>query len=175
MGILRRLFVKPFDLMVKRYFPRLLRKYVPDVLLYQPLVFGEKSKLKIAPTASVSNTFFNLQSGTITIEDYAFCGQNVCMLTGAHDYSKTGFERQKAIPQSGRDILIKKGAWIASNVIIIGPCVIGENSVISAGCLINKDVPPNVICYSENHIIMKELNQKIPNLKTNQNSTHLST
>lgn len=61
------------------------------------------------------------------------------------------------IPKAGRDIVVKKGVWIASNVTILGPCVIGENSVISAGCIIRKDIPPNTICFPSSSIVMKKL------------------
>ncbi len=136
---------------------RALKRYLSNFLLRQYLVWGDESKLKIAPTAFVDNTLFNVESGKIIIEDYVFCGHNVCIITATHDYKKTGIERMYTIPQSGRDVIIKKGAWIASNATILGPCIIGENSVISAGCLIRKDVPPNTICFSDNTIVMKKI------------------
>jgi acetyltransferase-like isoleucine patch superfamily enzyme len=46
------------------------------------MVFGDKSKLNIAPNAVVENTLFNLSSGKIVIEDYVFCGHNVCINNG---------------------------------------------------------------------------------------------
>lgn len=134
-----------------------LKRYLANFLLNEYLVWGDESRLKIAPTADVSNTLFNLASGKIIIEDHVFCGHNVCIITGTHDYEKTGLERYQSIPRSGRDVIVKKGAFIASNVTILGPCVIGENSVIGAGCLICRDVPPNTICFSGNPIVMKEI------------------
>jgi acetyltransferase-like isoleucine patch superfamily enzyme len=139
----------------------IFKKYLPQILLNQYLIQGDKSKVKIAPTAYMLNTLFNVASGTITIEDYVFCGHNVCIITGAHDYKKKGIERQRSFPKSGRDVIVKQGVWIGSNVTILGPCVIGENSVIGAGCLIRKDVPPNTICLSSNSTLMKEI--KYPN------------
>ena len=41
-----------------------------------------------------------------------------------------------------RDIIIEDGVWIASGVIIIGPCKIGKNSVIGSGSIVVKDIPP---------------------------------
>jgi acetyltransferase-like isoleucine patch superfamily enzyme len=161
----------PASFMIKRYFPSILRAnlrkmlpeilpdILPDILINQCLIFGDKTRLKIAPTAYVINTLFNLQSGNITSEDYVFCGHNVSLLTGTHDYHKVGLERQNAIPQVGRDITVKKGAWIASNAIILGPCVIGENAVISAGCIVDRDVPANTVCSSSNTLVIKEIKQ----------------
>jgi len=148
----KRLFKRPYFL--------LLSKILGDFLLKQYLVFGPESKLKIAPTAVVGNALFNTTSGNITIEDDVFFGQNVSCLTGTHDYRKFGQERRLS-HVDGRDILIKKGVWVASNVTIIGPCNIGENSVIGACCLIYKDVPPNTICFSGNSPTIKELKQQV--------------
>ena len=60
----------------------ILERYLPDFLLNQHMVFGDKSKLNIAPNAVVENTLFNLSSGKIVIEDYVFCGHNVCINNG---------------------------------------------------------------------------------------------
>ncbi len=67
-------------------------------------------------------------------------GNNVSILTGRHDPEKTGAERQ-AWPSTGGDIVIKKGAWIASHAVVLGPCVIGEHAVVAAGAVVNRDVP----------------------------------
>jgi hypothetical protein len=68
----------------------LLKRYLSNYLLRQYLVWGDESKLSIAPTASVNNTIFNVESGKIVIGDYVFCGHNVCILTATHDYTKLG-------------------------------------------------------------------------------------
>lgn len=145
---------------IERAFDFVARRYIKRNFLSQYLIFGDESRLKIAPTARVQNALFNLSSGKIIIEDYVFFGHNVCILTGTHDYKKLGSERQKSTPESGRDVIIKKGVWIASNATILGPCVIGENSVIGACCLINKDIPPNTICFSGNSLILRRINTK---------------
>jgi len=69
----------------------------------------------------------------------------VCILTGKHDWTKKGLERHYSIPSQGRDIVIHKGAWIASNVTVIGPCNIGENSVIAAGSVVTGNVSANSV------------------------------
>ena len=152
MKILRKVLGMPFNF--------LLRRFWSEVLLNNCVVWGDKSRVKIAPTAFMTNTLFNVSSGKIIIEDYVTCGFNVCIITGTHDYTKTGLERRKSFPQTGRDVIIKKGVWIASNVTILGPCVIGENSVIGAGCLIRKDIPPNTICFSGDSLVMKKIKQE---------------
>ncbi|HLN88774.1 MAG TPA: acyltransferase [Candidatus Binatia bacterium] len=129
--------------------------------LYQYHVFGDPNRLTIADTAIVNNATFNLSSGTISIGDYVSFGHNVSVITGTHDIQKVGIERQKAVPTSGRDIVIRRGAWIASNATIIGPCTIGENSVIGACCLVRGDVPANTLCYLDNKVVFKSLEKNL--------------
>jgi acetyltransferase-like isoleucine patch superfamily enzyme len=146
---LRRLLEVPITL--------LIRTVLPDYKLTNYTICGDRSRVRIAATADVANTLFNVSSGEIVVEDYAFFGHNVCIITGVHDYTQTCLDRQRSVPYSGHDVIIKKGAWIASNVTVLGPCVIGENAVIGAGSVINKDIPPDTICLPRGTVTMKKI------------------
>jgi acetyltransferase-like isoleucine patch superfamily enzyme len=119
----------------------ILRPVIADLLLSEPLIFGDRSRVRVAPTAKVNNAILNVSSGTIVIEDFAFFGHSVAVLTGTHDYEALFYDRQ-FYPTSGRDIEIRTGAWIATGAIIIGPCIVGEHAVVAAGAVVIKDVPP---------------------------------
>jgi acetyltransferase-like isoleucine patch superfamily enzyme len=110
--------------------------------LLEPLLFGDPARLHVHPTAVVNNALFNVSSGEVTVEAYAFFGHNVCLLTGSHDVRQRGLARQRAIPASGRDIVVRTGAWLASNVTVQGPCVVGEHAVVATGAVVVDDVPP---------------------------------
>jgi acetyltransferase-like isoleucine patch superfamily enzyme len=99
----------------------------------------------IHPTAVVNNALFNLSSGDVTVGQYAFFGHGVAILTGTHDVTKFGPERQVAVPKTGRDILIGEGAWLSSFAIVVGPCSIGEHAVVGVGSLVLDDVAPYTI------------------------------
>ncbi len=81
------------------------------------------------------------KGGPITVGEDAFFGYNVCLLTGSHDIHKFGKERKRTKPQTGCDIVIGPGAWVATNAIVLGPCVIGEHAVVAAGSVVTRDVP----------------------------------
>ena len=116
-----------------------------DPALFRPLVYGDPERLHIHPTAVVNNAMFNLSSGEVTIGEYAFFGHNVSVLTGTHDWTKFGAERQVAVPTAGRDVVIEEGAWVSSNATIVGPCRIGAHSVVGVGSLVLRDVEPYTI------------------------------
>ncbi|MEJ7892978.1 MAG: hypothetical protein WKF94_10085 [Solirubrobacteraceae bacterium] len=105
-------------------------------------LFGEPARLRIAPTAVVNDALFNTISGTITVEDHAFFGHGVAVLTGTHDVKRTGEERQLAVPQQGHDVVVEAGAWLSSRVTVIGPCRIGRDAVVAAGAVVTADVAP---------------------------------
>ena len=113
--------------------------------LFRPLVYGDPDRLRIHPTAVLNNALINLSSGTVTIGEYAFFGHNVSILTGTHDWTKFGAERQVAVPSSGRDVVIEEGAWLSSHVIVVAPCRIGAHSVVGVASLVLGDVEPYTV------------------------------
>ena len=54
--------------------------------------------------------------------------------------------------------IICKNVVIADGAKICGPITIGENSVVSAGAIITKDIPANSIAYGVNQIKAKDSN-----------------
>jgi acetyltransferase-like isoleucine patch superfamily enzyme len=93
----------------------------------------------------VNNALFNTVSGRIDIGEHVFFGFNVSVLTGTHDYTRLDPSRKDAVLEPVNDISIGEGAWLATNVTVLGPCHIGEWSVVAAGSLVRSDVPPYAI------------------------------
>lgn len=104
-------------------------------------VFTDPAKVHLHPTADVNNALLNVESGEITVEEYAFFGHNVCVLTGTHDIAARGLARQQAVPAAGRDVVVRTGAWVGSNATVLGPAVIGAHAVVAAGAVVTGDVP----------------------------------
>ena len=139
---------------------KLVGKITPMIaqrLMQTHTVYGNVSRVKTAPNISLNNTLFNTSSGDITVMDDVCFGHNVCLLTGAHDIHKKGRERISTYPKTGRDIIIHRGVWLASNVTVLGPCEIGENSVIAAGSLVLDDVKPNSLYAGNPAKFIKEI------------------
>lgn len=131
--------------LIRRVLRYLLTDIINEIRLSSHLVFGPSERLRIHCSAEVQNALFNVRSGEITVEECAFFGHNVTLLTGRHDFTKFNEARQQGIPNSGNNIIVRRGAWIASNVVVIGPCEIGQHSVVAAGSIVTRDVPPYCI------------------------------
>lgn len=123
---------------------------------HNPLVYGRHQFLQGKHTA-LCNTIINTQSGKVTIGDYVVTGYNVMILTGIHDYSKTKMARKKTVFESGYDIVIEEGVWIASGAIVKGNVTIGKNSVICAGSVVTMDIPANVLAGGNPARVIKPL------------------
>lgn len=120
---------------------RTLGRYIERDLVAEYNTFGDRSRVRIHPTARVHTAHFNTISGDIAVERNAFFGSNVTVVTGMHGYTQSGLGRNYSVPKSGRDIII----WVGVSATVLGPCEIGENAVVAAGAVVTRDVPPYTI------------------------------
>ena len=82
----------------------------------------------------------------VTIEDDVFIGHNVAFINDSYPRATT----QEGTLQTETDwkveaTLVKKGASIGSGCTILANVTIGEHSIIGAGSVVTKDVPPHTI------------------------------
>lgn len=91
------------------------------------------------------NVFINhdctfLDMGGITIEDDVLIGPKVCITTEGHPLNPQ--ERKKLLV---KPVVIKRNVWIGAGATILPGVTIGENSVVAAGSVVNKDVAANTV------------------------------
>jgi acetyltransferase-like isoleucine patch superfamily enzyme len=84
-------------------------------------------------------TFYDL--APIIIGDDVMIGPNVSIITSGHPLEPS-LRRADTI---GKPIVIERNVWIAAGATIIGGVTVGENSVVAAGSVVTKDVPPNTL------------------------------
>lgn len=92
----------------------------------------------------------------VTIEDEVFVGHNVTFINDRYPRSTN---RDGSV-QSGEDwpclpTLIRKGASIGSSATILCGITVGENSIVGAGSVVTKDVPPNMVVAGNPARVMK--------------------
>ena len=87
-----------------------------------------------------SNVMVNAdQKGEIIIEDDVMIGPNVVMRASGHEYKDPRIPIRQQGHTKGR-IVIKEGAWIGANAVILPNVIIGRGAVIGAGAVVTKDV-----------------------------------
>jgi acetyltransferase-like isoleucine patch superfamily enzyme len=122
-----------------------MSEHLAHQLLYTPRVFGNRDRVHLGEGVVLNDVLINTSSGSVRLESFSFCGHGVSLLTGTHDYRQLGRERQVGVPPDGRDIVVGEGAWLGSNVTVLGPCTIGAHAVIAAGSVVVGDVEPMTI------------------------------
>lgn len=122
-----------------------------------PTIWGDPARIVVGSNVLLVNALLNANSGRIEIGDDTFFGHNVSVITGTHPIDKRGAERH-SFPLEGRDIVIGKGVWIATNAVILGPCNIGDNAVIAAGSVVvGGEIPANTVYGGTPAKLMRQL------------------
>jgi acetyltransferase-like isoleucine patch superfamily enzyme len=121
---------------------------------------GPSERLIIHTKENLVDATFNTNGGTITIDPLVFFGHKVMILTGSHDPEEFGHDRAHNWPKYIENhIHIKEGVWVASGAIVIGPCVIGKDSVVAAGSVVLPgEYPDKVILGGNPARIIKTIN-----------------
>lgn len=124
-------------------------------------VFTGHQNIYLGSNIYLVDTLINAgdDSGRVTIEDYVFFGHGVRLLARGHDYNFLDEQRQQVITE--KPIHIKKGAWVSSGAIVLGGVTIGEHSVVAAGTIVTKDVPPFAIVAGNPAKIIRYTNRKL--------------
>lgn len=100
--------------------------------------FGKHIKLGKNIFINHACTFLDL--GGITIEDDVQIGPKVNLITENHPVDPN---KRKNLDL--KSIHIKRNVWIGAAATILPGVTIGENSIVAAGAVVNKDVPANTI------------------------------
>ena len=89
----------------------------------------------------------------ITIEDDDSLAGNVYVLTHSKPYAHfKGKLKSYAAP-----VVVKQGAWVTINVTVLPGVTIGERSVITAGSVVTKAIPPDTIACGNPAKVIKRL------------------
>jgi putative colanic acid biosynthesis acetyltransferase WcaF len=84
-------------------------------------------------------TLYNME--TINIGENCVISQKSYLCTSSHDHTKSSFEI------FAQPIDIKNETWIASDVFIAPGVTIGHGTVVGFRSTVNKDLPPQMVCY----------------------------
>lgn len=127
---------------IRALFSELIGKQVEEsFLLIPPFYTAGGDEIRVGRNVFINQncTFYDL--GGLDIADNTMIGPNVSIITTGHPLEPS-LRRRATI---GKPIAIEQGVWIAAGATILGGVTIGENSVVAAGSVVTKDVPPNTL------------------------------
>ncbi|WP_162062797.1 sugar O-acetyltransferase [Vibrio taketomensis] len=90
----------------------------------------------------------------ITIGSHVMIGPNVTLSTAGHPVEP---DRRRKVAQFNIPITIGDNVWIGANVVVLPGVSIGENSVVGAGSIVTKDIPPNVVAVGNPCRVLREI------------------
>ncbi len=113
----------------------------PGFVLIPPFYATGGTNTRIGSNVFVNQncTFYDL--GGLDIADDVMIGPNVSIITSGHPIDPS--KRRSGVVADR--IVIERNVWIAAGVTIVGGVTVGENSVVAAGSVVTKDVPPNTL------------------------------
>ncbi len=125
----------------RKWLGEIIGKPIDDsTTIFTPFHTNVGYNISLGKNVFVNHNCSFLDIGGITIEDDVMIGPSVNITSENHPVDIN--TRRSMVPAS---VLIKKGVWIGAGVTILPGVTIGENSVVAAGALVNKDVPPNQV------------------------------
>lgn len=157
-----------FILKIKYHLFALIKKWFYSLIFRGKVKFGKGFTFRKGFNLSIEGNG-NIEIGTkcffnnycsinsldkISIGDNSIFGENVKLYDHNHRFA----DISKGIMEQGytsEPIIIGKNCWIGSNVTILRGVTIGDNVIVGAGCLINKDIPCNTIVKNQNSLLFE--------------------
>ncbi len=121
-------------------------------------IYGNKNNIKIGDNSVIgSKNTLLIARAKIIIGNYVMTGPEVMFITGNHRIDLVGeyminVTNEMKLPENDQDIIIEDDVWIGARAIILKGVKIGEGSIIAAGAVVTKNIPPYSIYYGINKI-----------------------
>jgi acetyltransferase-like isoleucine patch superfamily enzyme len=126
---------------IRGVFSELIGKKVDDTFFLIPPFYTDFGRnISIGENVFVNHACTFMDRGGITLEDGVLIGPKVNLVTTNHPLNPA--ERRGTI---SHPIVIRRNVWIGAGATILAGVTIGENSVVAAGAVVTKDVPPNTV------------------------------
>lgn len=151
----------PFNENNKKLIAKVLGKNLDDSSAILPPFYADYGKnITIGKNVWIQQgcTFFD--RGGITIGDNVYIAPKVNLITLNHLVNP--YERSTTV---AKPIKIGNRVWIGIAATVLSGVTIGENSIIGAGAVVTKDVPPNVFVAGNPARVISKLDEKKFNLK----------
>ena len=125
-----------------------------DSTIRPPLYVDYGYQIEIGARTFINYGAVLLDVGRISIGDDVQFGPNVQVLTPTHPLDPE-LRRQKW--EAAEPITVEDSVWLGGGVILLPGVTIGANSVVGAGAVVTRDVPPNVVVAGNPARVIREL------------------
>lgn len=84
-------------------------------------------------------------NGSCTIGHHVMMGTDVVVITRNHAFGRTDIPMMEQGFEEERPVVIGNDVWIGDRVVILPGVTVGDGSILAAGAVVAKDVPPYAI------------------------------
>ena len=127
-----------------------------NVWLNSPLTAAVGKYVSIGEGTYANMNLTLIDDWKITIGKNVLIGPNVTICTTGHPiHPAHRLDGMYSFP-----VTIGDNVWIGGNVMILPGVTIGENSVIGAGSIVNKDIPANVVAVGNPCKVLREITER---------------
>lgn len=123
-----------------------------SLTLFPPFYSDYGKNITIGKNVFINSGCCFQDQGGIEIGDGSLIGQQVVIATLNHGQSPQ--DRQSMLPAK---VVIGRNVWIGAHATVLPGVNIGDNSIIGAGAVVNKDVPANCVAAGVPAKIIKKL------------------
>jgi maltose O-acetyltransferase len=126
----------------RRLLEELLGGFGAGADIRPPMACDYGTQIRIGAGTFVNVGLVALDVAAITIGADVQIGPNVQLLTPTHPLDA---DRRRAKWEAARPITIEDNVWLGGGVIVLPGVTIGMNTVVGAGAVVTRDLPPNVL------------------------------
>ncbi len=147
--------IKPSDIENrKKLMKTILGKSKENFLIEQPFMCDYGYNIEIGENFYANHNLIILDGNKVEFGDNVFIAPNCAFYTAGHPLDS---ERRNQGLEYARPIKVGNNVWIGGNVVVLPGVTIGDNVVIGAGSIVNKDIPSNVVAVGSPCKVIKEL------------------
>jgi len=125
-----------------------------DVEIRPPFHVDYGSNIRIGARTFVNFGLVALDVAPITIGEDVQIGPNVQLLTPTHPLDA---ELRRAKWEGAEPIVIGDNVWLGGGVIVLPGVTIGANTVVGAGAVVARNLPPDVVAVGNPARVIREL------------------
>jgi len=111
---------------------------------------GLKGKIVIGDYCAINSFAKLFGHGGINMRNCSQIGPGCLVTTTTHDY-------RDALAKEFKEVNIGEWAWIGAHCVIVPGVTVGEHSVIGAGSIVTKDIPPYCVAVGTPAKVIKEI------------------
>lgn len=119
---------------------KLIGKEVEGLSLFVPFYADFGKNITLGKNVFINSGCCFQDQGGITIGDDTLIGHQVVLATLNHDITPN--KRANLVPSP---INIGKNVWIGAKAVVLAGVSIGDNAIVAAGAVVNRNVPKNAI------------------------------